>query len=536
MSLTISLQFPTGRYAAASWSDRDSPEWPPHPARFCLGLLDALYRADNPQDERAALLWLCSLPAPVVVIPHAARIHKDVIRGVFVPQNPSEAKTGIKHPRKERSFPVVFVEADTPTVFFHWNDTDRPDDMYEPLARLLGRLPRFGHSSSLVIAALCDGVDSDEDQLQKFIPVGAGNLVLTPELQLRVPWAGLIESAETSYAKDERAVEMSALIADAEKKAKPTKTLKPTASPRGRHDPRHHWCGYMASSMDKCVSTPWSRDVLLLRIENGCRLGLTSTWQISETLHKTLLDRWSRDPENGPVPSWISGHADGNRGQATAPAGHCHLAIFPLPHVGRKHAAGHLLGIGLALPRPEEIGLSRAEFLGAWNQVQAALFGESGTLELVASDKSWSVLLTPVASPSPPYALRPSRWTRPSTLWQSVTPVILDRHPKPHFRKDPTAWQASCETILRNACERIGLPSPVKVEPCFVSSLDGVPQSSAFVAPEQRAGRPKRFHLHARIEFAEKVEGPLLLGAGRFRGYGLFVPVSEPTSTQENDE
>lgn len=34
MPLTLSLQFPTGRYVAASWGDKDEVEWPPIPLAF----------------------------------------------------------------------------------------------------------------------------------------------------------------------------------------------------------------------------------------------------------------------------------------------------------------------------------------------------------------------------------------------------------------------------------------------------------------------------------------------------------------------
>jgi CRISPR-associated protein Csb2 len=37
--------------------------------------------------------------------------------------------------------------------------------------------------------------------------------------------------------------------------------------------------------------------------------------------------------------------------------------------------------------------------------------------------------------------------------------------------------------------------------------------------------RPRRALVHARLEFDRAVEGPILLGAGRYVGLGLFQPV-----------
>ena len=58
MALTLSLQFPAGRYVAASWGDKDEVEWPPHPARLCLALIDALHKSGNTLGSRDSLKWL----------------------------------------------------------------------------------------------------------------------------------------------------------------------------------------------------------------------------------------------------------------------------------------------------------------------------------------------------------------------------------------------------------------------------------------------------------------------------------------------
>jgi CRISPR-associated protein Csb2 len=147
-------------------------------------------------------------------------------------------------------------------------------------------------------------------------------------------------------------------------------------------------------------------------------------------------------------------------------------------------------------------------------------------LELVAGDRSWTLKLTAESSLRPRQALQPKRWTRASDQWASVTPLILDRHPKPHFNKDPEKWRESCREIIKAACVNLGLPEPISIEPSPYSPLAGVPAAPAFPAPSPRPGRPPRFHVHATLTFAELVHGPLLLGAGRFRGYGLFLPLS----------
>lgn len=526
MPLTLSLQFPTGRYVAASWGDKDEVEWPPHPARLCLALIDVLHKSGNSQTHREALQWLTQQVPPEIVIPVPEHADVRLLDGIYVPQNPAQAD-GVKHPRKPRSFPSVFLDADTPTVFFHWPKAEVTPDLRENLAQLVSNLPRFGHSSSLVIGLISEDTPPNGNRWRVIFPTTKDYLG-TPEFRLRVGWDGLLKSAEDAFDADGRAEEMSRLIAAAKRTAKPDKSLKPAASPRGRHDPRHRWQGYIEEYHKAPQRTCWDRRILILTQTGGDRLGLVTTLQLAEIFHKTLLDRWSRNPSAGPLPPWLSGHLVGEKGARTGPAASTHLAVFPLPFVGMPHATGHLMGIGLALPAPDHIGMDVATFRIQWRQALAALLDDKGQLELSPPDKSWTIQLSPDASPDPRQALRPTRWTQASSIWTTVTPIILDRHPKPHFNKNPEAWRESCSSIIQTACERIGLPKPIEIDVSRQSRLVGVPPASSFVAPAARPGRPERFHVHASIKFAEPVEGPLLLGAGRYRGYGLCLPITQP--------
>jgi CRISPR-associated protein Csb2 len=534
MSLTLSLQFPAGRYVAASWGNRDEVEWPPHPARLCLALIDVLHKSGNDASARDALEWLFRQSPPAIVIPNHHLADEQLLNGIYVPQNPSAAEHGTKHPRKERSFPTVFLNPDHPTIFFHWRDAEPSPTIQASLVKLVSSLPRFGHSHSMVIAALCDTLPSIDDDWRVILPMDA-DMPGTPEFTLRIQWDGLLQAAEDAFDAATRAIEMDKLIAKATKSAKPNKPLKPAAFPRGRHDPRHLWQGYSEEWKSPPVSTPWDKRLLILKQTNGDRMALPSTWQLTEILHKTLLDRWHRNPSLGPIPSWISGHTEGKPGEKTSPSASCHLSIFPLAFVGRDHAKGHLLGLGIALPKPGDIGMDRADFRIQWRQALAALLDEHGQVELSPADKAWAIQLAPEESPDSRLALRPSRWTRPSTTWESITPIILDRHPKPHFEKDPAAWHVSCEKIISQACQRIGIPIPERIVVSPHSPIQGVPPAFAFKAPAARSGRPPRFHIHASLQFAVPVEGPLLLGAGRFRGYGLCLPI-QPSSNSHSDD
>ena len=522
MSLTLSLRFPTGRYAATAWEDREQAEWPPHPARLALAFIDVLHKLGNPEHLRSDLMWLCQQGPPSIVIPADGQIDVQRMDGFFVPQNPSQAESH-KHPRKPRSFPTVFLDPEPAAVYFQWSTATPDDARLAGLRELASHLPRFGHSSSLVTAAI-----TKDDP-----PFGASWRRLDPlkdtthqaDCHLRVPYAGLIQSAESAFDAKARAKEMANLIRKAAESARPDKALKPAASPRGRHDPRHHWQGYIEELPSAMPVTSWDRRVLLLSRIDGPRPELISTWQILEVFHKTILDRWSRAPDQAPIPSWISGHLPGDAN--TAPNRANHLAMFPLADVSHRHAQGRLMGIGLAFPRPETAELDPVTLRLDWRKAMASLFPDGSALELTAPAGGPRLILQPAVPGETRRALRIPSWIGPSATWSSVTPVVLDRHPKPHFRKNPVAWAASARQIVIEACQRIGLPAPLHIDVSPYSPIQGVPPSNAFAPPPARPGRPARVHFHVSVQFGQKVGGPLLLGAGRFRGYGLLAPTQQ---------
>jgi len=169
-----------------------------------------------------------------------------------------------------------------------------------------------------------------------------------------------------------------------------------------------------------------------------------------------------------------------------------------------------LLGLALALPRDldweaeESVYRALASAQDGEGRLSLAL-GHSGLLRLAVEDR-----------PAPPLALRPGTWNRTATRWGTVTPIVLDRLP-PRGTKDVDGWNAM---QIARACERLGLPAPLEIELLPVSPCLGAPTAREFPPVTAKNGQ-RRWHIHARLTFPETVAGPLLLGAGRFRGYGL---------------
>jgi CRISPR-associated protein Csb2 len=126
--------------------------------------------------------------------------------------------------------------------------------------------------------------------------------------------------------------------------------------------------------------------------------------------------------------------------------------------------------------------------------------------------------------------LRAATWTAHpdgATHWSTVTPIAFDRHPKV---PDRSAYRREVAGMIAQACSRIGLPEPRDVIITAVSAHLGVPPAFAFPRLQRKDGSLRR-HSHAILVFDEPVCGPIVLGAGRYCGYGACRPIADKEPT-----
>jgi CRISPR-associated protein Csb2 len=105
---------------------------------------------------------------------------------------------------------------------------------------------------------------------------------------------------------------------------------------------------------------------------------------------------------------------------------------------------------------------------------------------------------------------------------------VFDRHPK---AKEKTQYQQEVSLMIANACTRISLPKPREVIVTQVSAHFGVPPAFNFPRLKRKDGS-ERCHTHAILVFDEPVCGPVLVGAGRYRGYGACRPLDAKDDNQ----
>lgn len=474
--LAIHIKYLAGRCVATDHTNRDAPEWPPHPFRLFSALVAAMKATGETAGRRSSLEWLESQGPPAIMASSADR--RDVAT-CFVPVNDATVPTGMTgndavkkamellpeyRKRQPRTFPSVTPQ--DPNVYMIWKESCPSEPDRRDLASLCSEVTYIGHSSSLVAVELSESAPDPD-----LIPDQDGEIVL------RVPFKGQLTALETAYEHHQGFFQ---------------RTL-PTAYERySRRDSLKH---------EKTIPAPvFGDDWIVFRRASGPRLPIKSILGLTDIFRRAAINACDE-----PVPEALCGHDP-----AGAPSVRPHVAFTALPDVGHPYANGGILGLAAVLPRGLA-GDERKRILQAFSRqnISSLMLGDTGVLELERQNMDISVK-----------GLRPWAWCRSSRCWATVSPVVLDRFPKKDFEREG-------RSIIAEACIRIGLPEPKTIRLDAYSPIKGVPPAWAFPAHRTRRGKPRRWHTHAEITFDEPVQGPIILGAGRFQGYGLFRPRRE---------
>jgi CRISPR-associated protein Csb2 len=522
--LALGIRYLNGFVAACEPSERkpgqERAEWPPHPARVFMALAAAHFTTGADPGEREALLWLESLPPPALRVPDA--IPRDVVTH-YVPVNDKPGEVSkpptaiiqsapqLARDRQARTFARAWLEEDT--AYLVWPDAVAEPPVSAALQSLCAKVTRIGHSISLV-------------QMWVARPDEVGELTWVPdderdELQLRVPGPGTLADLERCYNAEAVEAYTSLVLTaedDRDKKAQRT-AAKRLREEFGESPPEQLrpqiplYQGYArprrGEARETAPGTVFSPHLVIFSLERRsgpfAALGLPAVLAVVQRWREAVVSQSNDLPER--VREVVSGH-DRNGGPLEAP----HLGLIPLAFVAHPHADGHLLGVAAALPATLD-AQERRQVLRVLGRVGTLRLGSLGVWELVRE-----------TGERPPSNLRAEAWTgHPSgaTHWSTVTPVAFDRHPK---AKDRTAYQREAAEMIAAACMAVGLPQPRQVVVTPVSAHLGVPPAHVFPRLVRKEAGERR-HAHAILVFEQRVVGPVLIGAGRYRGYGVCRPV-----------
>jgi len=476
-----------------------------------MAMAAAHFQTGEDAAERAALEWLEQQPAPQIKAPTC-----DVREAVtqFVPVNdvagpataPIQSVTGFSRKRQPREFAKAWVGDDS--VFLFWPDAN-VGQHFDALERLCRKVTRVGHSTSLVQMWASNYAPNppvnwipDEARASvRFRVTGPGSLGYLERQFNRTEvdryFNLLSASADGSSKKQQR----EAKLAIKEDFAGQTPTrLRPELSLT------HGYTSEESSDGLHVPGTVFDPHLLVFALEREDgpyrHLDITATLALTSAVRKAILAQVGTD-----IPEVLSGHRGEQRSELP------HIAILPLPFVGREHAHGGILGLAIAVPR--SLGeRDRTKLLVALGGIRrdGLFMGALGKWRLETSDGTDT--------------LRDRVWTgysRGARQWATVTPYVLDRHSK---NKDRAAYQAELADAIRQSWERVRESSEISVDVIVtpVSPHLGTAAAHEFPRLQRKDGSECR-HIHAILIFSEPVVGPLLLGAGRYRGYGIFRPL-----------
>jgi CRISPR-associated protein Csb2 len=474
----IEVEYLTGRAVATARHRREEAEWPPHPGRLFSALVDAAFQAVStdglalPSDTRAALEWLERLDPPSIAVSEAQR--RDVIPA-FVPVNDVSAPT-VKAgkvpsagqiadavavlPDSRGKQPRFFptVIPDSPVVHFVWENAPDAEKHRLALERLAGCVTYLGHSSSLVRVAVIDN---------------HAPITYRPDRRgghtLRVPARGRLAELGSQYRRNTR----------------PSPGLyTPYAKVDGEKQPPA-----------PTESASVFGEVIVCQID-GPFLPLSGATRFLQAVRDAILQ--ATDGGSQTVKSLVSGYTPNGEYSREE-----HVAYVPLANVGfNRYSDGKVMGFGLVLPR----GLGRFSA-----ERRAILRAVASRDEIGFGRHVWQVT---IPTENVPKSLELKPYTGPSKLWATVTPILCDRFPK---EKDGERLE---DVIVQSIARVVGVRH-ARIITDKISKHPGVPPSYEF--PNRRKPNDQARHrVHAVVEFDQEVCGPLIVGAGRYHGLGLF--------------
>ena len=562
--LAVEVNFLTGRFVATAHHDRKTTEWPPHPARFFSTLVATWADADHPDPaERRALEWLEEQPPPAIRAPEA--VPRKVVTH-FVPVNDGtvvsrapyfnrykkitehqkeiatlntsdsgnrKVKTLTNQIRKQRdvkslvrSVGITAVESAVnimppgwlthmeikkkggkeqtvlisrtgqareypsatpvdPRVTYLWNNRP-PHGMATALDQLLSRVTRLGHSSSLVSCRL-----RTDPPPPTHIP-GSGGTVL------RAVRRGQLAALEREHAKHQ------------------------ASRPRSLPFVSVSYRTMSATTGETNLRPDTAGELLIFEFGPKSRsIPSTRVAELASVLRDSVF-HYAQDP----LPEGLSGHQR-NGSPSTQP----HVGFLGLPWVEQQHSDGRLMGLAISIPHSLDSDSRRTllRAVGTWEH-QTEISGSALKLTL---GRGGVLNLHRVVGVSDLVTLRPRIWQQPARRWFSVTPIALPRHPGPLGKGTAAArskaWKRAEQAVV-DSCRHIGLPTPADVTLSLEPFVPGVRPAGQYPAFRQGLLRGKpvaRRLVHASASFDRPVEGPLVLGAGRYLGLGLMRPARQ---------
>lgn len=475
--LVIEVEFLNGTYRAdpdglAPTGRLREGEWPPAPLR----LFAALVAADGTRDrcrhtDGSELTFLERCSPPKIFASPGDRVAHQPLNDRYV------VKAGVTrkdaHQKDPQEYvgrigaairPGVRMSPASPRVVYAW-DVEVPPAVLPALALRAARVGYLGTADSPVRVTVGDVAPDGPLPEEPYVPDVDGDVAIG------VPQAGVLTALDEHF---DRWTELGPSVSRFQ-------------SPGLRRLASYRSPGRGKGSTVPMPTVIWARlDVPV----PGRRLSA-----VTGAFKKALLDRYPSARED--VPAVLHGHGfAGDRYE---------LARFlGLVDVGGRHSRGRIHGLALWLPPQTENAVADSCREALARVSAAGLTGPGfSTLPLLSESQDW------------PWSAHRYRWTQSARRWATAVPAIYERRVRPLSLEDVAQW-----------CEHAGLPSPAAFRAArnpFITG--GLRLSPVEVNRPDRSDLPKLPYCHLELLFESAIEGPVVIGSGRQRGFGLCAPV-----------
>jgi CRISPR-associated protein Csb2 len=237
------------------------------------------------------------------------------------------------------------------------------------------------------------------------------------------------------------------------------------------------------------------------------------------------------------------------RGKWNKEAGgdHRQFSYVPLPSIGHVHADAMIRNVMIVAP----LGMERELYHLAerLNGLELKPEGDHERCEAYSApnltDRIWLQRFTP-----PPRKFIDECYLGTASVWETVTPVILDGCNRKSKNDKPEPVARRTEKLICKALARAGIEAPSEFTWQSIPFLKNTLSAHKYDKEGRRIGyfRPPYLQgysaVHLRIRFGRRkvcgdpesawiplsVPGPVTIGAGRHCGFGLFTAVIEKSS------
>jgi CRISPR-associated protein Csb2 len=472
--------------------DGDDPEWPPSPLRLFQAMVASSAGRWNERTRltsaASALNWLETQSPPKIVAAHAAR--SDRAYRLYVPDNVADrvalswSKGGdadIADYRTEKDIRAMHLSSEAVHYLYPLpNGQCLHSQVLTATARSITHLG-WGVDMVAGDATVLSGEQAAALAGHRWQPTPLGG---TP---LRVPREGTLDDLTHKHEAF-----LNRLSGGGLRPVPPLKVFR-VHGYRRDGDP---------------VQRPYR--VFELRRTDGTRFRYPHRRliHIAGMARHLAITAMKTDPPGGVGSDWVETYVAGHATEGSPE--HRQLSYLPLPSVGHQHTDPGVRRMMIAAPLGDD----------AWlDHVARHLAGQ--LLEPLRGDE--------FAGSDPPL-LVPARhdtvalwYTKPASAWASVTPVILPGHDDRKPEKT--------RKLIEKALAQSGIEQPCQFEWSAFSRFpksfsahkyDKQKRPTGYIRPDHLLSQTA-VHLTLRFNDDVKVPGPLVVGAGRHCGLGLFA-------------